>query len=741
MSTRVAAAVLLVVSALCPASFAAPPHCAGEIGRLGRDVRDVYDKVRPAVVAIDVEGNLPASGVLVTPEGHVLTSAGRNGYGGRPVTVRLSDGRRLEARPLGWSTEWNVQVLKVSGAGPFPYVGLLSSPLVPDPGDGCVAVGFTTAEDAARDEPDAHFGRVAEVFAPYWCSGACPLFLHYGTGLFDLQGRLLGVCTQVAMTRDPVFTMTGPIEACWEDLTSGETNVDEIRFFGREGREPAGRAAGDATEEGRARAGAATVRLVKDGRNRWSGVIVSEDGHIATCAHHGRLPRERVKVLLADGREAEAEILGVNRVTDVALFKLRGEGPWPHVELGRSAALGDGTSVTVIGFPNDYELRRPLVRGTRVVADPHQSPSRPGRSLWIYTEPELSKVRGGDSGGGLFDADGRLVGIFQGLTDTTHLRIEALKGQWGSLRTTAPFRKTDTPDRVGPEASFASSAESAVSTVVEVLCDGKRACLGFVADDGGHVVTKRSELKGRLVCRTADGVEHDVKVLRSSREHDLALLGLDLGEAAAPTWREGAPDRFEFVAAVLPKIPRPRGPFPSRASPLVGLVTRGSHRIPGEPGWLGALRDGDRGIEVVPGGRLAAGLLGNDVILSVAGRPTPDVASLDRAMRPKDASPFAYAGESILVGIRRGQEVSEVRCELLPPPYFLGNDRSARRSGFEGVVDADMSLSPTECGAPVLDACGAVCGIAIATSGRGETHVLTADAVRRFLEESSRGTD
>lgn len=64
-----------------------------------------------------------------------------------------------------------------------------------------------------------------------------------------------------------------------------------------------------------------------------------------------------------------------------------------------------------------------------------------------------------------------------------------------------------------------------------------------------------------------------------------------------------------------------------------------------------------------------------------------------------------------------------------------GTHVSALALAFCGLL---LVLSPTECGASIIDACGDVCGIAIATSGKGQTHILTADIVQQFLAESPR---
>ena len=80
-----------------------------------------------------------------------------------------------------------------------------------------------------------------------------------------------------------------------------------------------------------------------------SGVIISASGQIVTN-HHVIADADAVRVQLADGREADAKIVGRDPDTDLAL--LRVELPnLPVMPLGRSDALRVGDVVLAIGYP------------------------------------------------------------------------------------------------------------------------------------------------------------------------------------------------------------------------------------------------------------------------------------------------------------------------------------------------------------------------------------------------------
>jgi len=139
-----------------------------------------------------------------------------------------------------------------------------------------------------------------------------------------------------------------------------------------------------------------------------SGVIVSEEGLILTAAHVVAGSSEMV-VIFPDGREERAKVLGQNHTRDAAMAQLLGDGPWPFVEMGDSQSLKTGDLVVAMGHPKGYDpTRRPPVRFGRVMTKDETD--------FITTD---CTVIGGDSGGPLFDLDGKLVGIH------SHIHIKA----------------------------------------------------------------------------------------------------------------------------------------------------------------------------------------------------------------------------------------------------------------------------------------------------------------------------
>ncbi len=135
-----------------------------------------------------------------------------------------------------------------------------------------------------------------------------------------------------------------------------------------------------------------------------SGVILTADGYIATCAHvvDGA---KKLTVTLYDDTSYEATLVGSDKRNDLAIIKIDATGLVPAA-LGDSDMLTVGEDVLAIGNPLG-ELRGTATSGII---------SAVRRSITVEnTEMELiqtdAAISPGNSGGGLFNASGKLIGI------------------------------------------------------------------------------------------------------------------------------------------------------------------------------------------------------------------------------------------------------------------------------------------------------------------------------------------
>ncbi|MGB2429737.1 MAG: S1C family serine protease [Akkermansiaceae bacterium] len=175
----------------------------------------------------------------------------------------------------------------------------------------------------------------------------------------------------------------------------------------------------------------ATVSLFSvDSGASGSGVVINENGLILTAGHVVR-GTEKMTVIFPNGKQAIGEVLGANYTRDSAMIQIldpKPKGGWPHAEVAHSKNLASGDLVIALGHAGGYDsVRTPPVRFGRVIAH--------GQNHFISTDCALI---GGDSGGPLFDLDGRVVAIHSSighsLASNNHAGIAGIREDWEKLR-------------------------------------------------------------------------------------------------------------------------------------------------------------------------------------------------------------------------------------------------------------------------------------------------------------------
>ncbi len=139
---------------------------------------------------------------------------------------------------------------------------------------------------------------------------------------------------------------------------------------------------------------------VRIGSSNGSGVIVSEDGLVMTAGHVVGKPGQDVTFFLPNGKQAKGKTLGVFKTLDAGLMKITGASKCQFAQKGNPADLQVGAWCIAVGHPLGYQQKRPPV-------------IRVGRILRIaenVIQTDCPLV-GGDSGGPLFDLEGKVIGI------------------------------------------------------------------------------------------------------------------------------------------------------------------------------------------------------------------------------------------------------------------------------------------------------------------------------------------
>jgi len=172
----------------------------------------------------------------------------------------------------------------------------------------------------------------------------------------------------------------------------------------------------------------ATVALLAEKTgSSGSGVITTADGLILTAAHVVQ-GAEELEVVFPNGEQVTGRVLGANYSKDIAMVQIVGKGPWPFVEMGVSKSLVAGDWVVALGHSAGFDAgRTPPVRFGRVVSK--------GPGNFLTSDCTLI---GGDSGGPLFDLNGKIVGINSSigvsLTNNNHAGIDGFKEDWDRIK-------------------------------------------------------------------------------------------------------------------------------------------------------------------------------------------------------------------------------------------------------------------------------------------------------------------
>lgn len=171
----------------------------------------------------------------------------------------------------------------------------------------------------------------------------------------------------------------------------------------------------------------ATVALISENTgSSGSGVITSEQGLILSAAHVVQ-GADEILVVFPDGKQVKGKVLGANYSKDIAMVKITDPGKWPFVDLGESKSLDAGDWVVALGHSAGFDpARTPPIRFGRVISK--------GPGSFLTTDCTLI---GGDSGGPLFNLDGKLVGIHSSigktLANNNHAGISGFRDDWDRL--------------------------------------------------------------------------------------------------------------------------------------------------------------------------------------------------------------------------------------------------------------------------------------------------------------------
>ncbi len=336
-------------------------------------------------------------------------------------------------------------------------------------------------------------------------------------------------------------------------------------------------------------------------RSLGSGFIIDKEGYIITNNHVIEGASE-IRVRLSTEKDFEAEVVGRDPKTDLALIRIKSWRDLPGVILGDSDKLEIGEWVMAIGNP--FGLAQTVTVGI-VSAKGRVIGSGPYDDF-IQTDASINP---GNSGGPLFNMRGEVVGINTAIVATGQgigfaIPINVAKEVVAQLKQKGKVTRGGigvyvqkmTPDL----AKSFGLTESKGALVADVLPGGAAEAAGIKRGDiivmfNGKGIDEMNELP-RIVASTPVGKEVEVRVLRDGKPLTLRLKVGELKEEAEAAGPEKA--RFELgmkVQEITPEIarqlqlPEPGGVVVSQVEPASAADEAGVKRgdvireINGEP--------------------------------------------------------------------------------------------------------------------------------------------------------------
>jgi S1-C subfamily serine protease len=697
-------------------------------GTVGLQLQELHNKISPAVVQIISDAGEKRRfglGVVLTDDGYAVTIhsglAVQAFQRDEPVVFLFSDGRRALAAFTGLYAEGNIAVAKTKEPGDWPHVARTLG--MPEPGQLCAAISYPRSPFEFETKPSLSLGACTSTTKPFSFSATCPVGLS--SAMFTLDGRFMGLLTVKSIESDGIYTPAARIFDHWAQLTQGAPARDSgERNKLAKAADVSGLGAVENNNWSDAirKAAKATVRIVVNGEGGWtSGVIVGDEDYVATCGHRGMAPGAPARVLLSDGRDVDARVVGVDAIADVGLLHIVNGQDLPHVDFGESLPLEVNDECWVVGYPGGRQSREPLVRRTKVESNGFPSPVTIHTSLSVEIFP-------GDSGGGLFDSRGRLVGLHQGSNGyyLRHSRVEVLQKEWQQLLTSQVAKAPAKSDLDSLSASFVQELGQGSKLTVDIVRKNVTCASGTIIGD--RIVTKASELYGDISVRLPDGGTHRAVTVKSSRAYDLALLTVAGTPSGGRLCDKDGPNIGQPVAAILNSKP-----------PRFGIISHEGRSIPRERAeGLTGMVDAKSAVMIANDERMrerGIPLSKGDVLKSIDGRAVSDLRTFLALTGSKSiqGSLGITAGDPVSATVRRGAGDTDV-VFVWPGSDRLHN-QSARWSNYHVVLDTDVVLEPRQCGSPLVDHDGRVVGIAIACRGDlpGQTHVIPAEIIREFI--------
>ncbi|WP_171121198.1 MULTISPECIES: Do family serine endopeptidase [unclassified Ruegeria] len=261
-----------------------------------------------------------------------------------------------------------------------------------------------------------------------------------------------------------------------------------------------------------------------------SGFVLDEAGYIVTN-HHVVDNASNVTVRLSDDRTFDAEVVGTDPLTDIAVLKIEAGESLQAVELGDSDVIRVGEDVVAIGNP--FGLSSTVTTG--IVSAKGRNISQGPYAEFIQTDAAINK---GNSGGPLFNMEGEVVGVNSAIYSPSGGSVGLGFAVTSNIveHITADLRDDGQVSRgwlgvsiqnVSPEIAAAMGIDASKGALVSEVVDGSPA--QGILEQGDVILTFNNESVDSssdlplLVGTTKVGTDSTLTVLRDGKEQKLEL--------------------------------------------------------------------------------------------------------------------------------------------------------------------------------------------------------------------------
>jgi len=498
-----------------------------------------------------------------------------------------------------------------------------------------------------------------------------------------------------------------------------------------------------------------TVRRAQNS-SQFSGVVVSDEGHILSVAHAVQSGKTYM-VRFPDGKETIATALGRMSFTDkeikydLAMLKINEPGRWLYAEMGWSSALKVNEPCISISYPTLLNQMLPSVRFGKIAR-------LSNREGFVHS---TCKMEPGDSGGPLFDYMGRVVALHSNCgrheDENFEVPVDLYRKYWTALNEpenykSLPSRTDDVrTDSLSENIYSLSFLEKSDLSLPELPEDLSRACVSVSSMVKGkqtqtlgtlfHIKSKyyvisKNSVVGEDPQIVAAGKTLSANLIQRDTANDLVVMRLDGRIKGGLTLEKQTLESVNLDMYTLGNFIV--SPLPSGRK--VSIISSNYINLPRRfsIGYFGAnalFKEGKIILSSIaprsPAAEVKLSL--GDRITGINGKPISRPEEYGGELRKYDP------GDTISIECVRSDSVFSKRVLLTnfpvgshPAEHFEGG-KSVRPDGFKKVFAHDANIRSDECGGPVFDINGKFYGINIARFSRTTTLVIPADVVWAML--------